>query len=267
PEDKNIANTAIDWAGVHWTMVAWPFSVYRQPRERLLLHECFHRIQESVSLPARDAVNNHLDTRDGRIWLQMEWRALERALRQTGAERSQAVSDALLFRGYRRSLSRDAAQHENALELNEGMAEYTGIKLSSATLEEFVVRADLAVRDGRSNPTFARSFAYVSGPAYGALLDMSGKPWRDRIAKMGDLGPLLATASRIPLQKPDEHAAQIAASPYEGEEVIGAETRRDEKRQRDIAAARHRFVEGPVLILPLTAALNYSFDPNNVFAI
>src|SRR6266849_281732 len=47
PKEKNIANSAIDWAGVHWTMVMWPVPEWRQARERLLLHECFHRIQES----------------------------------------------------------------------------------------------------------------------------------------------------------------------------------------------------------------------------
>ncbi|HEV8169442.1 MAG TPA: hypothetical protein VGP59_08845, partial [Pyrinomonadaceae bacterium] len=46
PGEISPANTAIDWAGVHWTMVMWPVSELRQPRERLLLHECFHRLQQ-----------------------------------------------------------------------------------------------------------------------------------------------------------------------------------------------------------------------------
>src|SRR4026209_2117838 len=161
PREINPANTAFDWAGVHWTMVMWPVSEFRQPRERLLLHECFHRLQEKLGLPARDAVNAHLDSLNGRIWIQMEWRALERALRQTGPARTAAIADALLFRTYRRSLFPDTAKHENALELNEGLAEYTGVRLSSADLQETVMRADLILRQARNNPTFARSFAYI----------------------------------------------------------------------------------------------------------
>src|SRR3954453_7593363 len=42
PSEINVANYALDWAGVHWTMVIWPVSDFRQPRERLLLHESFH---------------------------------------------------------------------------------------------------------------------------------------------------------------------------------------------------------------------------------
>ena len=53
PTEINPANTAMDWAGVHWTMVMWPVSEFRQTRERLLLHECFHRVQEKLGLPAR----------------------------------------------------------------------------------------------------------------------------------------------------------------------------------------------------------------------
>ena len=36
PNDINPANTALDWAGVHWTMVMWPVSEFRQSRERSL---------------------------------------------------------------------------------------------------------------------------------------------------------------------------------------------------------------------------------------
>src|ERR1044071_4763205 len=61
PNEISPANTAKDWAGVHWTMVMWPVADFRQARERLLLHECFHRLQEKLGLPARDAVNAHLD--------------------------------------------------------------------------------------------------------------------------------------------------------------------------------------------------------------
>src|SRR6185369_16778641 len=150
PSEISPANTAIDWAGVHWTMVMWPVAEFRQARERLLLHECFHRLQEKLGLPVRDAVNAHLDTLNGRIWIQMEWRALERALRQTGPARKAAVADALLFRAYRRSLFPDSATNENALELNEGLAEYTGVKLSSADLQETAVRANLSLRQARN---------------------------------------------------------------------------------------------------------------------
>ena len=266
PSEINPANTAFDWAGIHWTMVIWPVSEFRQARERLLLHECFHRLQNKLGLPARDAVNPHLDTLNGRIWIQMEWRALERALRQTGPARKAAIADALLFRSYRRSLFPDSANNENALELNEGLAEYTGVRLSSADLGETLVRANLILRQARNNSTFARSFAYVSGPAYGALLDLSGRPWRASMKPSTDLGALLQQRYGITVRA-SEKAARAAVSSYEGEELITIETQQEEKRKQQIADARKKFVDGPVLLLSLSEDVRYSFDPNNVFGI
>jgi len=266
PNEKSPANTAIDWAGVHWTMVMWPVSEFRQPRERLLLHECFHRLQEKLGLPARDAVNTHLDTLNGRIWIQLEWRALERALRQTGPARQTAIADALLFRGYRRSLFPDSANNENALELNEGLAEFTGVKLSSSDLQETALRADLILRQARNNPTFARSFAYISGPAYGALLDLSGRPWRASLKPSADLGLLLQQRYKIKINV-SEAAARSALSRYEGDEIVTVETAQEQKRVQQIAEARKKFLDGPVLILSLSPDVNYSFNPNNVIGI
>src|SRR5207244_12765478 len=77
---------------------------YKQPRMRLMLHECFHRVQAEIGLEGKDAQNEHLDSLEGRIWLQMEWRALEHAFWQQGEERKRDVADALYFRNYRRSL-------------------------------------------------------------------------------------------------------------------------------------------------------------------
>jgi hypothetical protein len=266
PTEISPANTATDWAGVHWTMVMWPVSEFRQARERLLLHECFHRLQKKLGLPARDAVNTHLDTLNGRIWIQMEWRALERALRQTGSARQAAIADALLFRSYRRSLFPGSANNENALELNEGLAEFTGVKLSSADLQETVLRADFILRQARNNPTFARSFAYVSGPAYGALLDLSSKPWRIGLNPSTDLGLLLQERYKISIRV-SEAAARSALSRYEGDEIVTIETAQERKRVQQTAEARKKFLDGPVLILPLSADVNYSFNPNNVFGI
>ena len=266
PNEINVANYALDWGGVHWTMVMWPVSDFRQPRERLLLHESFHRLQEKLGLPARDAVNSHLDKLNGRIWIQMEWRALERALRETGPAQKAAIADALLFRSYRRSLFPESAGNENALELNEGLAEYTGVRLSSADLPETVVRANLILRQARNNATFARSFAYVSGPAYGALLDLTGKPWRAGVKPSTDLGLLLQQRYGISVRA-SETAARAAVSRYEGDEIITLETRQEQKRNQQIADAKKKFLDGPVLILSLSQDVNYSYDPNNVFGI
>src|SRR5690349_3530731 len=191
PKDVVIANTATDWAGTHWTMVMWgavsPVSVARR---RLVLHECFHRIQNDLGLPATNANNPHLDTLEGRYWYLLELRALSAALKGE----KQAIADALAFRAKRRSLFADAAANERALEANEGLAEYTGFALRGTGAEE--TRLAIARRlDGTDRgESFVRSFAYSTGPAYGLLLDIANPGWRGSFHKDSDFAELLKVA-------------------------------------------------------------------------
>jgi hypothetical protein len=268
PSEIAPANTAFQWAGVDWTMVTWPPPELRQARVRLLMHECFHRVAPRIGLSGTDASPSHLDSRDGRIWLEMEWRALEQAMWRQGAARQKAVADALYFRAYRRSLFPGAAVKENALEMNEGLAEYTGVKLSTASPEEFAMVEDATLRQAPTrHPNFVRSFAYDSGPAYGLLLDALGTPWRKSLMPQSDLAALLARTSQIEVPTVNEDEAVRRARSYDGEEIISLETQRDQDRQARLASARQRFIAGPVLVLPVGAQFSYGFDPNHVLGV
>ena len=271
PEELGVANTAMKWAGVEWTMVMWPLPTYKQPRTRLMLHECFHRVQGQIGLPPTDAQNGHLDSLDGRIWLQMEWRALEHALWQQGAERKRDVADAIYFRNYRRLLFPAAEKNEDALEMNEGMAEYTGFKLSTSSPEEYavVVAAWLRAAPTRT-PSYGRSFAYTSGPAYGGLLDLAGGAWRTGLTPATNLGELLARAYGVPFPAAsalNKTEAMRRAERYDGGEVVAIETEKEVKHQALLAIARKNFLDGPVLVLPVGLEFNYTFDPNAVLTL
>lgn len=271
PPELGVANTAMKWAGLEWTMVMWPLPQYKQPRTRLMLHECFHRIQAQIGLQPTDAQNGHLDSLDGRIWLQMEWRALEHALWQQGEERKRDVTDAIYFRTYRRSLFPAAEKNEDALEMNEGMAEYTGFKLSASSLEEYAVLVSAWLRGAPTRtPSYGRSFAYTSGPAYGGLLDLASKNWRTGLTPATNLGELLAHAygAQVPAASAlNKTEALRRAERYDGGEVVAIETEKEVKHQARLAAARKAFVDGPVLVLPVGSEFNYTFDPNAVLAL
>jgi hypothetical protein len=79
-------------------------------------------VQPQLGLLAPEGQNPHLDTVEGRYWLQMEWRALAEAVGHTGPERIAAVRDALAFRLARRRAFPDAAENERRLEITEGLA-------------------------------------------------------------------------------------------------------------------------------------------------
>jgi hypothetical protein len=98
-----------------------------EARQQIMLHRLFHRIQPELGLMTEDGFNEHLDTLEGRVWMQLEWRALRRAVESTGSDRVEAIADALAFRRERRRLFPGAADNERRDEIREGLTSYTGV--------------------------------------------------------------------------------------------------------------------------------------------
>ena len=248
PRLLGIVNAPIEWGGVTWAAYMWDTLVNASPRHarEVLLHELFHGVvQAKLGLAAQGPLPEHLDAMDGRYWLRLEWRALARALRESGAQRSAAVRDALAFRQARRMLHTAAAETERAIEITEGLAAYTGTAAAAASGDDAVAGALDLLTSGETGESFVRTFAYVSGPAYGLLLDASSPGWRQRIRNTDDCATLLASALMV---QPTTDAAASAAR-YRGAEVRAAEEQRGRQRQERIAELRRQFVDGPVFLL------------------
>ncbi len=262
PVEVNLANTAVEWAGVKWSMLMLPLPEDREVRACLLLHELWHRVQEQLGLPASEAQNRQLDTRDGRYWLQLEWRALAAALAASDANRSRAIMDAAIFRARRRALFPGSGSQENRMELHEGLAEYTGVKLCGAPdPARFVI--DHELKEGPARETFVRSFAYASGPAYGLLLDETGRAWRQNLKPTTDLCATLLSLSEIKLPADIPAAAEERARAYDGAHLAAQEDEREKARAALSAGYRARLVDGPVLTIPLRH-MQMQFDPGNL---
>jgi hypothetical protein len=228
-----------------------------------MIHELWHRVQAGLGFPMTSPENAHLDSLQGRVQLQLEWRALRGALTSAGAERRSAIEDALLFRACRRQIFPAGALEERALEMNEGLAEYTGVKLASASDQRAREWAARKLHEAESTPTFVRSFAYASGPAYGLLLDETAPGWRKALKASDDLGTLLAAWLSVHSPTDLEKVAEARANSYDGDKLRAAEAAREAARQRRLAEYRSRLVEGPVLIIPLRK-MNVQFDPTNL---
>ena len=248
PRLLGIVNAPIQWGGATWGAYVWDDVVNRTPRERnaLLLHELFHGVQPRLGLRAPALATEHLDAADGRYWLRLEWRALARALRDSGAERTRAVRDALAFRHARRALYPKSAEDERAQEIMEGLAAYTGTALAAESAAAAVASALDLLAKAEAEESFVRTFAYKTGPAYGLLLDASSPGWTRRITGSDDLGALLMRALDV---RPATDAMASAAR-YGGAELRASERRREEQRRERLAELRRRFVDGPVLRIP-----------------
>lgn len=259
PTQVNIANTATTWAGTRWTMLRLPLPKDPVARASLMMHEAFHRVQPELGLSAGSPSPAHLATADGRALMRLEWRALAGALEaQTEGARRRAVGDALAFRAARRSLTSDAAGQETELELNEGLAEYTGRKLGGG--RDLLKQAVERLRAAEKEASFVRSFAYASGPAYGLLLDSADPAWRTRMRDGADLGAALAAAYRA--APPRDRDAGRAR--WGGAAILAEERATAAAHARQAAEWRRKLVEGPVLRLP-AGRMNMAFNPDTVF--
>lgn len=257
PEGLGIANTAIDWGGRRWTELLWPLPDDAVERRVLMAHEAFHRIQLELGFAPREGDNGHLDTLDGRLWLRLEAAALDRALAE--ANWQAAAHDALRFRAERLARFPAAEAGETALISNEGVAEYTGIRLGAGVEADRIARERLGSAGER--PSLVRALGYVVGPAYGLLLDRSGVEWRSRAIAGAPLPHLLAEAISWP----------GAATPLRSERYGYAAIRAEEAARVEALAARRAelraaLVDGPTLELP-AAQMQIEFNPNHVFAL
>ncbi len=261
PKNLPVANTTVTWLGMKWSVILWPLPQDKFERARLMVHESWHCVQNELGFPSTFPGNNHLDPAVGRIWLQLEWRALAKALGHHGAKRLQAITDALVFRARRRQLFEKAAAQECALEMHEGLAEYTGFKLCGLADEQLPkTMARQLDKTPQKMETFVGSFAYVSGPAYGILLDETGVDWRKNLKSPNDLGFLLQQAFKITLPMNLQEVAEQRLKRYDGEKLHAQEFKRENKRRQLLADYRARLVDGPVVILPL-GQIQISFDP------
>jgi hypothetical protein len=248
PRFGGFADGPVFWGGLRW--FAWPLSMLPKDdadvRQQLMLHGLFHRVQPELGFMQgnSDGYNEHLDTFEGRVWIQLEWRALRRAIQSSGREQAEAIADALAFRRERRRLFPGAADNERRDEIREGLATYTGVAVWANSPADAKRAAAAALAGGEWS--FVGNFEAASGPAYGVLLDDLMPGWRRQLRATSDLGDLLASATNWPATRD----VAVAAGRYDGATLRAAEEARHRAQQIRVAELRRRFVDGPVLTMP-----------------
>lgn len=255
------ANTAVTLGGSRWSMVVLPLPDDDGLATTLLAHEQFHRIQRRLGLPATDPGNTHLDDPAARRWLRLEWRALARAIATRGNLSCTHARDALAFRAARHAAFPGSDSSEALLERHEGIAEYTGQRLASLALGGGDQRLERHLADAETLPSYVRSFAYATGPAYGFLLDRVDPAWRGALATGATPSELLAARLGCPAGDAD---ATTRARGYGGEELAAQEQRRADSLATIRADYVRRLVTAQVLETP-PSNLRFTFDPNAVF--
>jgi len=248
PKIIGLLNGPIRWGDTRWAALRWDMVAPQPPRVRsgMLIHESFHIVQMRLGLSVETDSAEHLDSVDGRYWMRLEWRALARALRESGEPRALAIREALAFRQARHARFPDKVETEHALDINEGLASYTQAVLPAESEADAIASALDGLTAAEEGESFVRTFAYASGPAYGLLLDAASPGWTRKVRASDDPAVLLMRALAI---EPVADAA-AAAVRHGGAQLRAAEEQREQQRQGRIAELRGQFVDGPVLVMP-----------------
>lgn len=156
---------------------------------RTFIHEMFHVFVESNIDDNIHYNNTHIDTKNGRIYLQLELLALKKALTNNGTKQMEALKEALCFRNKRQSFFPEAKENENNFEIHEGLPTYTeyclGIFSEKMRIEVLLNMIGSEI-EAESR---LRSFGYSTGAAYAFLNDKSDS-WRKTIFQERDLSKM-----------------------------------------------------------------------------
>ncbi|MEY8760559.1 hypothetical protein [Chryseobacterium tongliaoense] len=267
PDSINIANTSIRWNDKTWAMIMLPLSKNRYDRINLLAHELFHTVQTFLGFPQKNKESNHLEQKDGRIYLRLELEALKKAiLSETQKEQEKHLTNAFIFRKYRNAVFPGSNDIENQLELNEGLAEYTGFIISNRNKEQTKQHFINSVNTFIKNPTYVRSFAYNTTPMYGYLLSRKDKYWNQKISAESNLTDFFIENLSIKIPTDLKASVEKILKTYNGELIIQEEQSREEKIKIKIAEYKSKFIEQPHFEIGFEK-MNISFDPRNILPI
>jgi len=144
------------------------------------IHELFHTLQNKhITLNGEPIV--YLDNYDARQWLRLEFKALKTTLQsimnnQELEKIKLHFNDALLFRKIRQTKYKEHLTKELEIETLEGLAQYTGVKLSNT--KSVYADAITEIDEREAAPTYGRPFPYATGLAYGLIFDYLNIEWK-----------------------------------------------------------------------------------------
>lgn len=263
PREQVISNTPVTFGGREFSSVALPPEEDAYRIKSRAIHVLFHSFQLRRGIQPRLFNQVNMDDKTARLWIKLEWKALQKALHSHGNERLIAIRDALVFRGANRELYQNYAAEANRYETNEGLATFTYIKMLSADTEERTSRLLETLDRVYSMPSYARSYGSIHGALYASLLYDAGYDFRVLNADTTDLGKVVRQVYNIELPSICRDVAGSLALSYD----FNSLTREEEERSRNIAARLKEltstFTGKDVVYLELESPY-FDFEPEDI---
>lgn len=263
PREQMISNSPVSFGGKEFSLVALPPEEDDYRIKSRALHVLFHSFQLRNGIKPVLFNQTNMDDREARLWLKLEWKALQKAFRTDGNERMVAIRDALVFRGAGRELYQNYTIESNRFETYDGLATFTSVKLLSASVAERNKRLMEGLDRVYRMASYARSYGSIHGALYASLLFDAGYDFQTLNADSTDLGELVRNVYKISLPAICRDVAGSLALSYDLADV----TREEEERLRNIEERTReltgKFTERDVVYLELESPY-FDFEPEDI---
>jgi len=150
------------------------------------------------------------------------------------------------------------------LEMNEGLAEYTGVMLGRQkdSIREHLYKI---INGADKTKSLIRSMAYVTGPVYGYLLYQKAPKWTLQADSNSSFPALISKYYQVDLPQ-DDIDAKISAGLklYNGDAIIASEKLKEAEHRQVVKQYTELFTRKPVLTIT-SVNMNIGFNPSNLF--
>ncbi|MEM7492142.1 MAG: prolyl oligopeptidase family serine peptidase [Pseudomonadota bacterium] len=188
PNEVSFGNTVQDFRGQRFVTITLSDL---GPYSDMLIHELFHLVQEkTLTLPGLPVP--YLEDSEARTLLRAEYAALSNGLKALRQDQNNAaaegLADAMRFRTLRHKQFDEGRADTVEMETLEGLANYTGLKLSTLPDKELVAIEWL--KTWERSGSYTRTFPYATGPAFGLLMDALAPDWKQPYDSLHDFSDI-----------------------------------------------------------------------------
>lgn len=262
PRELVIDNRPQELGGTLFAMVLLPPQEDDYRIKTRAIRSLYHCYQKSLGMEPTFFNTKHMDERNARLWLKLEWRALRKAINDTGELRVQEIRDALIFRGTRRELYPMSVFDENKFENYEGLATFVSVTMCVDTVDKIRKRLIENLDRTYGFQSYGRIYGQIHGALYAWLAHEKGFNFRTVISDTIDLGNKLKSLYNIQLPAIFRDVAGSLALSYDVESIY----REEELRLETIKESMHReistFTE-KVVYFELESPY-FDFEPENI---
>jgi hypothetical protein len=263
PKELIIENKPQEFGGTLFAVVVLTPQEDEYRIKTRAIHSFYHCFQKTNGLEPVIFNTKHMDDKNARLWLKLEWRALRNSIINDGEIRLQAIRDALIFRGARRELYPESVNDENRFEDYEGLTTFTSITLCEDTIGEAKRRLIENLDRTYKFQSYGRIYGSIHGGLYAWLASEKGFDFKTINSDTVDLGKVVKSLYNIQLPLICRDVAGSLALSYDIESIY----KEEEQRLIDIKERIHKeistFTEKPVVFLELESPY-FDFEPEDI---